>query len=124
MWITSLAGIPAWADVAAEALARSLDFVVEIVSALVNWFEATYKSEENVSLSEFDLAAPRPQRAMAVARLLRSPSRSAQPPNQDRRVSAAAAPPTPPASAARSTTPTTATAVTKAAQLGPSPVPA
>ena len=79
--ITSLAGIPAWADVAAEALARSRDFVVEIVSALVNWFEATYKSDENVTLSELDLAAPQAQRAMAVARLLRSPSRSAQPPN-------------------------------------------
>ena len=38
----------------------------------VNWFEATYKSEENVSLSELDLAAPQAQRAMAVARLLRS----------------------------------------------------
>ena len=63
----------------AEALARSPDFVVEIVSALVNWFEATYESEENVSLSESDLAALWPQRAMAVARLLRSPSRSAQP---------------------------------------------
>ena len=57
--IASLAGIPTWANVVAEALARSLDFAVEIVSALVNWFEATYKPGENVSLSEFDLAARR-----------------------------------------------------------------
>ena len=121
--IASLAGFPTWASVVAAALARSTDFVVEIISALVNWFEATYESEENVSLSESDLAALWPQRAMAVARLLRSPSRSAQPPSQDRRIATAAAPPSPPAPAAQGTTPTTTTAAPRTPQQGLSPVP-
>ena len=77
--LAAVAGIPAWAPYAAEALVQFDDSLIEMISALVGWVE-TVLSDDNLALTSLaaDVAglADEPARAAAIARALRSASQA------------------------------------------------